>query len=172
MRITQFSSSAELAYCAMDAAALSCKLRGMRVRLKEFRTRLGLTLEQMAERADFSESQLSRWEAHANNIPSRRLPDLARVYECRVSEIFSDDHEVDKFELTPDQLTDMIRLAQDEMMAGTSFSDWPRAVATNLHEQLRQIQAAGGLRVSSAQARPKRIARKPLAAKTPASPEV
>lgn len=154
LRNTQFSVKVHLAHYAMVAPARACKLLRMRVRLKEFRDRLGLTLEQMAERTDISVSQLSRWEAHTNNIPSRRLPDLARHYECRVSEIFAEDNECERVELTPDQLTEMVRLAQDEMIAGTSFADWPRAVASNLHEQLRQIQAAGGLRVSSAAARP------------------
>lgn len=62
----------------------------MRIRLKEFRKRLGLSLEAMAERTDFSESQLSRWEAGASNIPSERLPLLAKAYECRVGDIFDD----------------------------------------------------------------------------------
>lgn len=164
LRNTQFHVKGHVAYCAMAANAASCKLRRMKVRLKEFRERLGLTLEQMAERSEYSVSQLSRWEAHSNNIPSKRLPSLARMYECRVSEIFSEDHEADRVELTPDQLTDMVKLAQDEMAAGTSFADWPRAVASSLHEQLRQIQAAGGLRVSSALARPVgKAARSPAA---------
>lgn len=62
----------------------------MRIRLKEFRKRLGLSLEQMAERSGFSESQLSRWEAGVSNIPSERLPLLAKAYECRVGDIFDD----------------------------------------------------------------------------------
>lgn len=63
----------------------------MRIRLKEFRKRLGLTLEDMAERAGFSTSQLSRWEAGSSNIPSERLPDLARAYQCRIADIFAED---------------------------------------------------------------------------------
>lgn len=63
----------------------------MRIRLREFRDRLGLTLEEMAERTGHSTSQLSRWEAGKSNIPSERLPDLARHYECRVGDIFDDE---------------------------------------------------------------------------------
>lgn len=59
--------------------------------LRDFRKRLGLSLEDMSERTGFSVSQLSRWEAGDNNIPSQRLPDLARHYECRINEIFADD---------------------------------------------------------------------------------
>lgn len=139
---------------AVARANRSCNLTRMRIRLSEFRQRLNITLEKMAERVDVSDSQLSRWEKGKSSIPSKRLPDLARAYECRVSEIFADDHEADKVELSPDQITDMVRLAQSEMAAGTSFADWPKIVASSLHEQLRQIQAAGGLRVSSAQCRP------------------
>jgi transcriptional regulator with XRE-family HTH domain len=62
----------------------------MRIRLKEFRKRLGISLETMAERTGVSESQLSRWEAGASNIPSERLPLLAKGYECRVGDIFDD----------------------------------------------------------------------------------
>lgn len=63
----------------------------MRIRLQDFRKRLRLTLEQMAERTGYSTSQLSRWETGDSNIPSERLPILARHYECRIGDIFDDD---------------------------------------------------------------------------------
>jgi len=63
----------------------------MRIRLRQFRERLGLTLEEMAGRTGSSTSQLSRWEAGRSNIPSERLPMLAQHYECRVGDIFEDD---------------------------------------------------------------------------------
>jgi len=63
----------------------------MRIRLRQFRDRLGLTLEEMAERTGSSTSQLSRWEAGKSNIPSERLPMLAQHYECRIGDIFDDD---------------------------------------------------------------------------------
>jgi transcriptional regulator with XRE-family HTH domain len=63
----------------------------MRLRLREFRERLGLTLEGMADRSGISTSQLSRWEAGRSNIPSERLPELARSYECRIGDIFEED---------------------------------------------------------------------------------
>jgi len=63
----------------------------MRIRLKEFRRRLGISLEEMEARSGFSASQLSRWEAGKSNIPSERLPDLARHYECRIADIFEED---------------------------------------------------------------------------------
>jgi len=63
----------------------------MRIRLREFRERLGLSQEAMAERTGFSVSQISRWEAGGSNIPSERLPGLARAYECRIADIFEED---------------------------------------------------------------------------------
>jgi len=63
----------------------------MRIKLKDHRDRLGITLEKMAERAGFSTSQLSRWEQGKSNIPSSTLPDLARAYHCRISDIFEDE---------------------------------------------------------------------------------
>jgi transcriptional regulator with XRE-family HTH domain len=63
----------------------------MQVRLRYFRERLGLTLEEMAERSGFSPSQLSRWEAGKSNIPSERLPELATHYQCRIADIFQED---------------------------------------------------------------------------------
>ena len=63
----------------------------MRVRLKDFRDRLGVTLDRMSERTGYSISQLSRWENGDSNIPSERLPLLARHYECRIADIFEED---------------------------------------------------------------------------------
>jgi transcriptional regulator with XRE-family HTH domain len=63
----------------------------MRIRLKQFRDQLGMTLEDMSGRSGFSVSQLSRWESGNNNIPSERLPDLASAYQCRIGDIFEED---------------------------------------------------------------------------------
>lgn len=83
---------------ACHAVASVCTLRknaDMRIRLREHRDRIGLTLEALAERTNFSFSQLSRWERGESNIPSKTLPELAEAYECRVSEIFADDDQED-----------------------------------------------------------------------------
>lgn len=70
---------------------MTCKPGNMRIQLKQFRDRLRLTLEEMEEKSGFSKSQLSRWEQGRSNIPSERLPDLARAYECRIADIFEED---------------------------------------------------------------------------------
>ena len=75
----------------MEGVDFACDLSIMRIRLKQFREALGLTLEAMSARSDFSVSQLSRWESGNNNIPSERLPALAKLYECRIGDIFEED---------------------------------------------------------------------------------
>lgn len=87
----QQPASVNFAYHALAPIGAACQPCTMRIRLKDFRLRLRLTLEDMAERSGFSTSQLSRWEAGASNIPSERLPDLARAYECRIGDIFEED---------------------------------------------------------------------------------
>lgn len=68
-------------------------MRIMRIRLKDHRTRLGLTLEQMEGISGFSRSQLSRWEQGKSNIPSERLSELASAYHCRIADIFEEDED-------------------------------------------------------------------------------
>jgi transcriptional regulator with XRE-family HTH domain len=65
--------------------------REMRIRLRDHRAALGLSLEKLADRTRFSLSQLSRWEKGESNIPSGHLPELAAAYECSVTEIFEDE---------------------------------------------------------------------------------
>jgi transcriptional regulator with XRE-family HTH domain len=81
----------EFAYHALEGICAPCNTVGMRIRLREFRERLGLNQEDMAERTGFSISQISRWEAGGSNIPSERLPALAAAYECRIADIFEED---------------------------------------------------------------------------------
>lgn len=121
----------------------------MKTRLAEHRQRLRMSQEEMAERLNASVSQLSRWETGKSNIPSGRLLDVARAYKIHVADIFDYD-EGGGIELTLENLTTMIRNAQAEMAAGTSFADWPAAVASSLWDQLRLIETAGGIRMEKA----------------------
>lgn len=77
----------------MAARCVPCKPVPVRVKLKDYRDRAGMTLEDMAERSGFSVSQLSRWETGKSNIPSERLSELARAYRCRISDIFEEDED-------------------------------------------------------------------------------
>jgi len=143
----------------------------MRIRLAEFRNASGLTLEAMSERVDASVSQLSRWEKGKSNIPSGRLPELARAYGCTVSEIFAEDGAAeaaaDAPALTKDALEAMLAIALDELPADTPRADWPRIVASNLHAQLARIEASGGLRPNEARA-PEATPARGKAARSPA----
>jgi transcriptional regulator with XRE-family HTH domain len=89
----QIQVNRAFAYRAIGVPCTACKDTPMKVRLREFRNRLGLTIEKLAERSEYSVSQLSRWERNDSNIPSQNLPALAKTYGCRVSEIFADDDE-------------------------------------------------------------------------------
>lgn len=91
LHIMQINVNADFAYHAMERFCTPCKPLVMRIRLREFRDRAGMTLEAMAERSGFSVSQLSRWESGASNIPSERLPVLAAAYQCRIADIFDED---------------------------------------------------------------------------------
>lgn len=84
------NASGNFAYHALACRLSGCDLTPMKIMLRRFRQRLGLTLEQMAERSGFSISQLSRWEGGSSNIPSERFPDLAVAYGCSVSDILQD----------------------------------------------------------------------------------
>lgn len=80
-----FASHALVSVCTMRNHTIVDMLR-----LREIRQALGLTLEQVAERAGKSVSQMSRWESGASNIPSSMLPRLAQAYECSVQDIFAE----------------------------------------------------------------------------------
>lgn len=133
----------------MGTICSPCKMQPMRVRLSEFRNKLGLTLEQMAERADYSVSQLSRWEAHKSNIPSKNLPKLAQAYGCRVSEVFAEDWEQADQEISESDLRQMIADALLEVPPGTPLSGYPPIVASSLHDQLALFRAHGAFQDSS-----------------------
>lgn len=84
-------ASVKIAYHALAPLRDGCEVIQVKIMLRHFRQRIGLTLEQMAERSGFSSSQLSRWEGGVSNIPSERFPDLAEAYGCRVGDILQDD---------------------------------------------------------------------------------
>lgn len=59
-------------------------------RLNALRKRAKLSQQQIADELGVSTAQISRWENGENNIPSERLPLIARAYVCRIGEIFED----------------------------------------------------------------------------------
>lgn len=71
--------------------------------------------------------------------------DVAKAYEIHVAEIFEFDDGA--YELNLEALERMVRNAQAEMSAGTTFADWPKAVASSLWDQLKAVETAGGVRL-------------------------
>lgn len=157
LRNTQPKVKRDFAYHAMDQDAHSCVLRVMHIRLKEFRERLGMTLEQMSEQTGFSVSQLSRWESGNNNIPSERLPELARGYRCRISEIFDDSDDVFvqlgpslfvKGEVQAGVFTEVTNLPEDQWERYTGRADIPAPVRKRfglrvVGESMNELYAPG-----------------------------
>lgn len=117
----------------------------MRIMLKQIRDAQDLNQDVIAERLGVNTGQVSRWETGANNIPSGRLPEIAKAYGCRVSQIFADD-EAMPASFSEEQLVAMVQEAMLELPAGAPLGDFPRVVGSNLHEQIAQYQAAGGFR--------------------------
>lgn len=88
---TQYEVNGHFAYHALARWSARPDTCTMRIMLRHLREGLGLSQEAIADRMGNSVSQISRWEAGRSNIPSERLPDLARAYECRVTDIFQDE---------------------------------------------------------------------------------
>lgn len=123
----------------METFCVSCKAPRVQINLRLLRDRLGLTLEQMAERAPYSVSQLSRWEAGTSNIPSGNLPALAKAYNCRVQDIFSDDGDAPLLLPSEDTLTEALRGVQQELPAGLPPTEWPRSAAEALRKRVELL---------------------------------
>jgi transcriptional regulator with XRE-family HTH domain len=61
----------------------------MALRLREFRERAGLTLEQVAERLGMSHSQISRIERGASDFSGKTLKALADLYGVQMAELIA-----------------------------------------------------------------------------------
>ena len=62
-------------------------------RLRDQRTRRGLTIEQVAERLDLSVSQVSRLERGESDMSGRRLRQFAKLYDCQPEDLLADRQE-------------------------------------------------------------------------------
>lgn len=108
----------------------------VKINLRQMREALGLTLEQMAERAPYSVSQLSRWESGGSNIPSGNLPALAKAYSCRVQDIFSSDGEAPLFLPSEETLTEILIGVMQDRPPGLPDSAWPQSAAEGLRRRI------------------------------------
>jgi transcriptional regulator with XRE-family HTH domain len=124
---------------ALATICMTCTSGRVQNHLRALRDRLGLTLEQMTERAPYSVSQLSRWESGESNVPSGNLPVLAAAYECRVQDIFTDDGPPPLLLPNAETLTAVLRDVQQELPVGLPYSAWPESAASALRMRLEQL---------------------------------
>jgi len=66
-----------------------------RIRLKQARKELNLTIEAMADLLSVSTAQISRWENGINGIPSQRVSAIAAAYRLPVSEVLDGADEIE-----------------------------------------------------------------------------
>ena len=145
----------------MATVCASCKPTSVHNNLRQLRDRLGLTLEQMAERAEYSVSQLSRWEAGDSNVPSGNLPKLADAYRCRVQDIFTDDSTPPLFLPNEELLTEVLRGVLQERRDGVPDSELPRLAAEALRTRIELL--AGSHATGASQGQKRRRAREAAA---------
>lgn len=60
-------------------------------KLKDFRTLLGLTQKQLAERLNTTQQTIQRWESGPTEIPAGHLKDLAVLFGCSIDELLGLD---------------------------------------------------------------------------------
>ena len=61
--------------------------------LKKLRLRSGMTQQELAEKLHVTQGAVSQWE-HGGSYPTaRKLPEIARLFECTVDELL---HEADE----------------------------------------------------------------------------
>jgi len=130
------------AYHALEAVCALCKTEAVKINLYELRERLGLTLEEMAERVQYSVSMLSRWENGKANIPSGNLPALAGAYQCRVQDIFTDDGDAPILMPNEAVLADLLKDVQQELPASLPYGAWPQSAASALHMRIVRLSGA------------------------------
>lgn len=58
--------------------------------LKKLRLRSGMTQQELAEKLHVTQGAVSQWE-HGSYYPtSRKLPEIARLFECTVDELLQE----------------------------------------------------------------------------------
>lgn len=72
----------------VDLRARTVKLRPMRLRLKEIRSRKNLGQAEIAERLGKSVTQISRYETGVDGVSTKQLSDVAAAYGVTVPELF------------------------------------------------------------------------------------
>ena len=63
------------------------------MRLKDARMSVGLTQEAVAKAMDISRTTVAMWETGQVNPTADKLPQLAKLYECTIDELFIPEDE-------------------------------------------------------------------------------
>lgn len=111
--------------------------------LARIRSERGLTQEQLAEKIGVQQPTVQRWEAGGRQPRRGSLEAIAAALEVELSSLFEEGDGSDLFP-SEDELARMIQRAMGELPVGVTYADYPQAVSSNLHAQLRQYQAGGG----------------------------
>lgn len=64
----------------------------MVMRIRELREEASMTQKQLAENMGVIQNTVSNWETEVALPRSRQLPALAKVFDCRIDDLFCDYH--------------------------------------------------------------------------------
>lgn len=126
--------------------------------IKRFRKKLKWRQGDLAEALDVAQATITRWETGEREPSFDDLEKLAKALEVSVSDLFREgagdplpsEHELEQ----------MIQSAMSELPVGVAFADYPHAVASSLHDRLRQFAASGGFRrTEEVSGKPGKVAR-------------
>ena len=114
-------------------AALFGHFRGMVPNnLKALRVRKGVSQSVLAEAAGTTLNYYGKLERGTRPLTLDYLERLAEALDVEPFVIIAPE----RLYPTEEQLTDMLRLAQQQLPVDLPYSEWPRAVAAGLHTRL------------------------------------
>ncbi|RVH00100.1 helix-turn-helix transcriptional regulator [Sinorhizobium meliloti] len=76
------------------------------MKLKEFRTRLGLTQKELAKRVNTTQQTVARWEIGQTQLNVDQVKDLCLVLQCKVEELIGWEIPVEEWRETPFAVSD------------------------------------------------------------------
>ncbi|MFC4255701.1 helix-turn-helix domain-containing protein [Altererythrobacter xixiisoli] len=119
--------------------------------LVELRKRLNLSQSDVAEAIGTTLNNYGKIERGTRRLNETWIDKLAVALQVQPHELFVADI-VRRNLPSSKELSRMIARAMAELPVGVTFEDYPEAVASSLHAQLTQYQAAGGFRDDADQA--------------------
>ena len=66
------------------------------IKIRELRQKQGITQEELSKLLDVGQSTVAMWENGTNMPRSDKLPELAKVLGCEISDLFGNESEVVK----------------------------------------------------------------------------